>query len=58
LDEHLFPEAIKNAGLNKEIHSFTFTEKVKDHIISNYCREPGVRSLKKYMNRIAEKIAF
>lgn len=33
-------------------------EEVKDHIIINYAREPGVRSLKKYINRICERIAF
>lgn len=27
-------------------------------MIEHYCREPGVRSLKKYINKICEKIAF
>lgn len=27
-------------------------------MIENYCREPGVRSLKKYINIICEKIAY
>jgi ATP-dependent Lon protease len=33
-------------------------ESVRDYIIVNYAREAGVRSLKKYTNRIMEKIAF
>lgn len=31
---------------------------MKDYIIENYSREPGMRSLKKFLNRICEKIAF
>ena len=58
LDKYLLPQAIKNAGiLNSEI-SFTITNEVKDYIIHNYCREPGVRSLKKYFNKISEKMAY
>jgi ATP-dependent Lon protease len=43
--------------LNSEV-SFTITTEVKDYITHNYCREPGVRSLKKYFNKIAEKMAY
>jgi ATP-dependent Lon protease len=31
---------------------------MRDFIISQYAREPGVRSLKKFINRIMEKIAY
>ena len=31
---------------------------VRNYIIRNYAREAGVRSLKNYINRICEKIAF
>ena len=31
---------------------------MRNYIIEHYCREPGVRSLKKYINKICEKIAF
>lgn len=55
-DKYLLPEAIKNAGI--ENHNYKITEEVKDFIIQNYCREPGVRSLKKIINKIAEKIAY
>ena len=58
LDQHLFKRAIDNAGLDHELHKFQITEKVKDYIIHNYSREPGVRSLKKFIERISEKIAF
>ena len=29
-----------------------------DKIIGDYCREPGVRSLQRYINRITEKLAL
>jgi ATP-dependent Lon protease len=58
LNKYLLPQAIKNSGiLNSEV-TFKITDEVKDYIIQNYCREAGVRSLKKYINKIAEKIAF
>lgn len=60
LDKYLLPVAIKNTGLlnlGDEV-SYQITEQVKDYIIKNYCREPGVRSLKRFVNKIAEKIAF
>ena len=58
LNKYLMPIAVKNSGiLNSEV-SFRITEEVKDYIIQNYCREAGVRSLKKYINKIAEKIAY
>lgn len=31
---------------------------MKDYVIQNYAREPGVRSLKKLINKITEKIAY
>lgn len=34
------------------------TDAVKDFVIQNYCREPGVRSLKKLLNKITEKTAY
>jgi ATP-dependent Lon protease len=58
LDRYLLPEAISNAGLDREKHNFTITEEVKDYIIQNYAREAGVRSLKKYINKISERIAY
>lgn len=40
------------------MHQFEIKEEVKDFIIENYAREAGVRSLKKFTNKICEKIAF
>jgi ATP-dependent Lon protease len=58
LDKYLMPEAVNHAGLMNGNVKYSFTETVKDYIIQNYCREPGVRSLKKFTNRITEKIAY
>jgi Lon-like ATP-dependent protease len=58
LDKYLLPQAIKHSGILNSDISFTITNEVKDYIIQNYCREPGVRSLKKYINKIAEKMAY
>ena len=55
LDRYLIPEAILTAGLKNE-HNYVITEDVKDYIIKNYCREPGVRSLKRFINKITEKV--
>jgi Lon-like ATP-dependent protease len=58
LEKYLLPAAVKNTGLLNSGVSFHISEDVKDFIIKNYCREPGVRSLKRFVNKIAEKIAF
>jgi ATP-dependent Lon protease len=44
--------------LIKGTHKFSIPEVTQDYIIDNYCREPGVRSLKKYIGKICERIAF
>ena len=56
LDKYLLPQAIIKAGLTNDFLSIP--EEVKNFIIENYCREPGVRSLKKFAGKICEKIAF
>jgi ATP-dependent Lon protease len=58
LNEYLYPEALKKAGLIEGTHKFSLPEETRDYMIENYCREPGVRSLKKYIQKIFEKIAF
>ena len=58
LERYLLPTAVKNAGLLNSDIKFNITENVKDFIIQNYCREPGVRSLKKFINKVTEKLAF
>lgn len=54
----LKPKAIKLAGLENELTKFNVREDAIHTLISDYCRESGVRSLQKYTNRIYEKIAF
>ena len=58
LEKYLLPEALMNAGLAPHGDKFEITNPVQDYIINNYSREPGVRSLKKFVNKIAEKITF
>ena len=58
LSAYLYPTAIKNAGLSSHIANIDLAPGVRDFLIQNYAREPGVRSLKQFINRICEKIAF
>jgi len=54
-ENYLKPKAIANAGLTDNNH-YTITEKCVDKLINNYCREAGVRSLQRYINRIFSKV--
>lgn len=58
LDSYLMPEAIHKAGLSSYTDQFEIPPTVRDFIIQNYAREAGVRSLKRFINRICEKVAF
>ena len=58
LDNYLYPEAIKAAGLAQHMTNIRISSEVRNFIIENYAREAGVRSLKKFINRICEKVAF
>jgi len=58
LRNYLYPDAIKNAGLSSHIARINLVDGFRDFLIDNYAREAGVRSLKKFINRICEKIAF
>jgi ATP-dependent Lon protease len=58
MDKYLIPQAIQNAGLNNLQNQFEFSSSIRDFIIQNYAREAGVRSLKNFVNRIMEKIAY
>lgn len=58
LDSYLLPEAIQKAGLSSHMDQFDIPPSIRDFIIVNYAREAGVRSLKRYINKICEKIAF
>lgn len=58
-DNHLKPKAIINSGLNDKIeYSFEVKDDAVEKLISDYCRESGIRSLQRYTNRIFEKIAY
>jgi len=50
------PQAITKAGLTNDLLSIP--EETRNFVIENYCREPGVRSLKKFAQKICEKITF
>lgn len=62
--KYLVPKALKDAGLVKDEHDAAAIEhyKISDEtlqlLIKNYCRESGVRSLEKSIEKIARKIAF
>ena len=58
LDNYLYPEAIKKAGLVDHMSNIRISSNVRNFIIENYAREAGVRSLKNFINKICEKIAF
>jgi len=58
LDNYLYPEAIKKAGLPDYMSNIRISSEVRNYIIQNYAREAGVRSLKNYINKICEKIAY
>jgi ATP-dependent Lon protease len=56
---HLIPQQLENHGLKKD--QLKFSDEVLAHIIENYTRESGVRTLNKkiaqVMRRVARKIA-
>jgi len=58
LNKYLFPQAIQKAGLIEHQDKFKVPQQIRDYIIENYSRSPGVRGLKKYIQKICEKIAF
>ncbi len=53
--KHLWPRCLKKSGLTKTQLRLTDTA-LKD-VVENYAREAGVRSLEKYLGRIARKAA-
>ena len=55
-EKYLAPEARKNAGL--ENVNVELTEEAIKSLIKNYCRESGVRNLKKQIDKIYRKSAL
>merc|ERR1712087_1038286 len=58
MDKHILPKAVSDAGLEKFETNFEIDGDTRNFIIENYARDAGCRSLKKYSNRICEKIAY
>lgn len=58
LEKYLKPQAILKSGLNGKEKEYTITDNAIKKMIEDYCREPGVRSLQKGINRILEKTAL
>jgi ATP-dependent Lon protease len=59
--KYLVPKALKEAGLEKQLtgeRKFRITNEALELLIKNYCRESGVRSLEKMIDKIARKIAY
>lgn len=54
--KHLIPELREKSGLSPE--NVILEEEALRHLISSYCREAGVRSLQKYLERIFRKVAL
>lgn len=57
-NRHLFPNTIRDTGLESYRHMFQIDEGVLDKLIEGYCREAGIRSLQKHVSRLMERIAF
>lgn len=53
--KHLWPRCLKNSGITNQ--QLALTEPALRMIIQSYARESGVRSLEKYLARIARKAA-
>jgi Lon-like ATP-dependent protease len=53
---YLIPKNMKNCGLDNSLVSFT--DQALDGLIRGYCREAGVRTLEKYIEKILRKISF
>ena len=56
--QYLVPKALKDAGLSPPIFDVNITDDALDVLVKNYCRESGVRSLEKHIEKIARKIAY
>ena len=57
--KYLVPKAIEASGLLKNATAtYTITDDALDVLIKNYCRESGVRSLEKMINKLTRKLAF
>lgn len=56
-EKYLKPKACEKAGLD-QYDDYHIEDDAVDKLINDYCRESGVRSLQRAINRICEKIAL
>jgi len=56
--KYLYNKAIESNGLEDYQHLIELTEEAVNKLIIDYCREAGVRSLEKCINRIMQKCAL
>ncbi len=52
----VIPKQISNHGLSKDYFSMSLS--VIKKLISNYCREPGVRAMEQYISKLCRKAAL
>ena len=56
---YLLPKALKETGLDEcKKFKIEITDDGLETLVKNYCRESGVRSLEKHVEKIVRKIAF
>lgn len=57
-ERYLIPDAIRNAGLNLKPDRVRIDTDALNTLIKQYCRESGVRNLKKHIEKLLRKAAF
>lgn len=55
-NRHLIPKLLIENGLNSS--QIQFTNSALQHLLKNYCRESGVRNLKRYLEKVSRVVAF
>lgn len=55
-EKYLKPKAIQNSGLSSQSKQEFIDDTTVNKLINDYCRESGVRSLQRYVNKIYEKV--
>lgn len=58
--KYLVPKAIKESGLliGCPNYKVDITDEALEYLVKNYCRESGVRSLEKHIEKVIRKIAY
>ena len=52
MQQYLIPQARENTGIDQD--KVTIDEDVLSMLIKSYCRESGVRSLQKHIEKVSE----